>query len=822
MYLPRSLISHLYLHLLQTHHPLSPPVVILVALEPDALCACRILTSLLKRDYIPHKIQPVSGYADLANVGQNVIQPMRLTDGGQGGIVICLGVGGLVDLGAILGLEAKAEEEDPFSGVEIWLIDARRPWYLGNVFGTRSPASDGQSTAGIESGEIRPHYRPSRGGIIVFDDGDIEEELASERVAYCALEAMPNVEDNGEDLDSSDDESSSPSRQSKKRKSWFDGEDDAASDSDSGRPHQRRRSNSSSSIPTTPTRPARRGLISTGAPQPFVASSPTSSPLPLLPTDSPRNLRRRLLRLRRRHEAVLTKYYDLGSSYSEPISSLLYSLASELGREDNDLLWHAIVGVTSLEQYGRSPSGVSIAQTASHHSNAPTGWGGTRGLRIRQLLRDEVRRLNPPSQVDSERTTFSSDVIPTTAQSPTDCAIRLSPEPQFLLIRHWSLYDSMLHSPYLSSRLHIWSEAGRKRLHKLLAKMGVSLTQCKQTYTHMDMDLKRGLRSKLLTFAPMYGLEGVVPAEATARSGKEGWGFVRSWGWKACLSAADIGVVVGAILEVGKSGIANIDNVYTEANGGGEPKTVSDEAGTKEGEEWTARFWEAYDALQSIDDLKAALPTAMYLHRAILRTGTSLLAKKQIKHLNAFRMAVVRDGPDVALFTHPSALTKLALWVGEAVAEQEREARGRLGRGGKGTPLVVAALNEGRGVWVVVGTGGGGGGVVKSKEAIAEREKKKKAKEEQKAEKEKKRLEEGEDEEGSEESESESEDDDGDEDGSTKRGSGRNKFGNAFQEVVDETNARVRIDSFENCVVEVKMEDLAAFMEALSMKAVVG
>jgi cell division control protein 45 len=54
------------------------------------------------------------------------------------------------------------------------------------------------------------------------------------------------------------------------------------------------------------------------------------------------------------------------------------------------------------------------------------------------------------------------------------------------------------------------------------------------------------------------------------------------------------------------------------------------------------------------------------------------------------------------------------------------------------------------------------------------------------------------------------------------RGFGRNKFGNAFQEVVEETNARVRIDSFEHCVVEVKKEDLSGFLESLSMKAVVG
>lgn len=219
----------------------------------------------------------------------------------------------------------------------------------------------------------------------------------------------------------------------------------------------------------------------------------------------------------------------------------------------------------------------------------------------------------------------------------------------------------------------------------------------------------------------------------------------------------------------------------------------------------------------------------MHLHRAILRTGTSLIEKRQIRHLRAFRMTVVKEGPDVQLFTHPAALTKLALWIGEAISEQEREQKGRVGKGGRGTPLVVAGLNERRDVYVVVGTGGGGGvvDVVARREKKAEREKKTKEREARKAERERKRLEREEagedDEEGdATEEEDDSSDDDDDDEAAQKRGYGRNQFGSAFQQVCDETNTRVRIDSFEHCVVEVKKDDLAGFLESLSMKAVIG
>lgn len=260
MYLPRSLISHLYTHLLRTLQPLSPPVLILAALETDALCACRILTALLRRDYIPHKIQPVSGYADLTRVGQELITPMKTTEGGSGGIVVCLGVGGLVDLAELLGLESEDLEQDMMGGVDVWVLDARRPWNLGNVFGglptVHAPdtiETDTQRKAsGVEKGRIHKGYRPGQGGIIVFDDGDIDDELSAERDAYCELLEMPEVEDEGdEDSDAEDLENhkDTPSK-SRKRKSWSDRENEDSSEEfdEDAPPRRRRRSNSVSFI----------------------------------------------------------------------------------------------------------------------------------------------------------------------------------------------------------------------------------------------------------------------------------------------------------------------------------------------------------------------------------------------------------------------------------------------------------------------------------------------------------------------------------------------------------------------------------------------
>jgi cell division control protein 45 len=273
MYLPRSLISKLYTHLQTTRHALSQPVLLLVALEPDALCACRILTRLLKHDYIPHKIQPVAGYADLERAARELVQPMMETRGGSGGVVICLGVGGMVDLGALLGLEPSdegggggGEGQEMYGGVEVWLLDSHRPWNLSNVFGgvpvepksTAPPSSSWQERipAGVSGGRIERAYRPGKGGIVVFDDGDIEEDLVREQEAYTALVEMPEVEDDGESLgsdsssegegeegDGGEDESGEGGLRGRKRKTWMDGDSDD-DEEEEDRPRQRRRSNS--------------------------------------------------------------------------------------------------------------------------------------------------------------------------------------------------------------------------------------------------------------------------------------------------------------------------------------------------------------------------------------------------------------------------------------------------------------------------------------------------------------------------------------------------------------------------------------------------
>lgn len=262
MYIPRNLLSTLYLNLQRRTHPHSPPVLILCALDPDALAGCRILTHLLKHDYIPHKIQPISGFSDLERAGRDNVRPMLQSQGGAGGVVVCLGVGARNDLGGLLGISAEVEGEGAFSGVSVWVVDAQRPWHLENVFGgaARDGTFDDGSPGpiikmkGVEQGRIGRGFEEGRGGIIVWDDGGIEEELEREKQSYFQLDVMPSLDHvRPEDLesDSEDDDEeraklgfgSAREKPGQKRKSWSDREGEDSED-DLTHPPQRRRSNS--------------------------------------------------------------------------------------------------------------------------------------------------------------------------------------------------------------------------------------------------------------------------------------------------------------------------------------------------------------------------------------------------------------------------------------------------------------------------------------------------------------------------------------------------------------------------------------------------
>jgi cell division control protein 45 len=141
---------------------------------------------------------------------------------------------------------------------------------------------------------------------------------------------------------------------------------------------------------------------------------------------------------RRKQNRLLAEYYSGGMYYANAVSGMVYQLGNQLSKTNNELLWAAIVGVTAQYIFER-------IDTQKYLSNL-------------QVFKDDRERLDTQPLLQSGKT--------------ANISIKAEVEYRFMMFRHWSLYDSMYHSGYVSSKLGVWKEAGKKRLNNMFAKMG--------------------------------------------------------------------------------------------------------------------------------------------------------------------------------------------------------------------------------------------------------------------------------------------------------------------------------------------------------------
>jgi cell division control protein 45 len=159
--------------------------------------------------------------------------------------------------------------------------------------------------------------------------------------------------------------------------------------------------------------------------------------------------------------ALLDKYYMSGTWYGQSAAGIVYILATALERVDNDLLWcaqnYSLYSFAILTNRRLAILGLINQYTRCRISR-------TEYEKFHSIYYDEVSRLNPFPP--------TNDIHGLAALSADDMSLRTPDELRFELFRHWTLYDAMSHSSYVSGKMGLWKEQGRKRLAGLLAKMG--------------------------------------------------------------------------------------------------------------------------------------------------------------------------------------------------------------------------------------------------------------------------------------------------------------------------------------------------------------
>lgn len=183
---------------------------------------------------------------------------------------------------------------------------------------------------------------------------------------------------------------------------------------------------------------------------------------------------------------------------------------------------------------------------------------------------------------------------------------------------------------------------------------------------------------------------------------------------------------------------------------------------------------------KGFDLLLQGLEHAKQIQQIIFRTGMSLLERKLIKNLRLYRLCVLNDGsiPDLEIFNNPLILSKLGSWLLENITELEflNSVSNKSLK-----PLVVASLDVASDTYLVIGLAPKyPRGMDNSTKAKLLQLK--------------------------------------DDATITTR---LNTFSVAFQQVANTSGAKVRIDSFDSSVIEIRKDDLSPFLEKLTLSGLV-
>jgi cell division control protein 45 len=339
---------------------------------------------------------------------------------------------------------------------------------------------------------------------------------------------------------------------------------------------------------------------------------------------------------------------------------------------NNELLWLSAVGLTDQFIHDRIDTATYTADVERHHHL------------VLARNADDASETATTTHVD-EATGEMVQVSVTGGRTVTRLVVEN--ELRFLLYRHWSLYDAMLHSVYVASRVSTWAERGETRLKQLFASMGIPLAQLRQKWAYMDERIKRELPAKLAEWAPQIGLTDYTYGS-----------IVKVTAYRTQIAAADVVCAVSALLEscgtASDSGAADENDAPpVDENDAGNAAAAdaaadaayADAAAKAAAASWERSFWRAYDALgaHSVDEpeLAAGLELATQLQRALVETGRLVIENRKWQALGKFTKVVLGECPALHFFLNaPMAASRLALFLSDTMRET----------GCKLKPMVVA------------------------------------------------------------------------------------------------------------------------------------
>lgn len=79
-----------------------------------------------------------------------------------------------------------------------------------------------------------------------------------------------------------------------------------------------------------------------------------------------------------------------------------------------------------------------------------------------------------------------------------------------MLLKFWSLKESIENSNYMVSKMVMWQEPGKKKLLSFLAKLSIPIDQAGQKFTFMKPEIKRELKTKIVGISQEFDLDDII------------------------------------------------------------------------------------------------------------------------------------------------------------------------------------------------------------------------------------------------------------------------------------------------------------------------
>uniref|UniRef100_A0A1B0BDI7 Cell division control protein 45 homolog n=1 Tax=Glossina palpalis gambiensis TaxID=67801 RepID=A0A1B0BDI7_9MUSC len=195
--------------------------------------------------------------------------------------------------------------------------------------------------------------------------------------------------------------------------------------------------------------------------------------------------------------------YTQFSYYGRSSALTIFELAWKLSKDEMDLLWWAIVGITEQLILGKIESSVYTLEIDNIQSH------------VNRL----TNKINDQSNMSASKIGFENDL-------------------HLVLYRHWSVLESMRYTRYCACKLKLWTLRGEKKLHELLVEMGLPLVHARQTFSSMDLVLRQEFFSMIAKLAEKYAIPDIIYGS-----------FTLHYGYRNRYSAADFVYALLAVLE---------------------------------------------------------------------------------------------------------------------------------------------------------------------------------------------------------------------------------------------------------------------------------